>query len=444
MAMSVLGQNIANANNTTYKRQQVIMSGSYLSVGNNGTTPQGFLGSGVQISSIRRLQDSFVDSQLLGSNQDLGKSQTSKNALDQVVSLVGEPSDTGISSALDKFWNAWQDLSGSPDSSASRNALVSAAQTVTSSMNNLYTKINALRTAQDQTVRSDVDTVNGLASQLASVNQQIQQAVGAGATPNDLLDKRDDLLSQLSSLTNVQIHGDGGANDVISISGHVLVQGARAEKLTTGTDASGHATVLWAEDSSAANITGGEIGGALDISNNVLPGYLTQLDTVANGLMSGVNALHETGYGLDGSTGTAFFTGTGAGNITVNAAITANPSLIAAASAKSATGDGSLALSIAKLKSSALVGTSTVGEAYSTFVSKNATDDSNFADRVTVQTKIQQQLTTQQQSVSGVSVDEEMADMVKYQQSYNASARVLSTMNSMINTLMGQMGVTTS
>jgi flagellar hook-associated protein 1 FlgK len=223
-----------------------------------------------------------------------------------------------------------------------------------------------------------------------------------------------------------------------------LVQGARAEKLTTGTDASGHATVLWAEDSSAANITGGEIGGALDISNNVLPGYLTQLDTVANGLMSGVNALHETGYGLDGSTGTAFFTGTGAGNITVNAAITANPSLIAAASAKSATGDGSLALSIAKLKSSALVGTSTVGEAYSTFVSKNATDDSNFADRVTVQTKIQQQLTTQQQSVSGVSVDEEMADMVKYQQSYNASARVLSTMNSMINTLMGQMGVTTS
>lgn len=443
-AMNVLGQNIANASNPSYSRQRVVMSSRYLTSGSNGAETSGFMGSGVNITSIQRMQNGFVGSQILSSNQDLGKYQTGKDSLDQIVGLVGEPSDTGVSSALNKFWNAWQDLSGTPDSVSSRNALISASKTVTSSLNNLYSKISALRTQQDQTIRGDVDTVNGLATQLASVNQEIQQARAAGGSPNDLMDKRDEILSRLSGLANIQIHGDGGANDVVSIAGHVLVQGARAEKLATGSDSNGHATVLWAEDSSPVGVTGGEIAGALDMSNNVIPGYLTQLDAVAQALITGVNALHKTGYGLDGTKGTDFFTGTGAADIKVNDAIVANPDLIAAASATGARGDGSMAIAIAKVKTAALVGTATINEAYSTFVSKNASDASGFADRVTVQTKIQQQLMTQQQSVSGVSIDEEMADMVKYQQAYNASARVLTTMNSMINTLMGQMGVSTS
>lgn len=443
-AMNVLGQNIANAANPAYSRQRVVMSSRYLSVGTNGTEPPGFLGSGVDITSIQRMQNGFVGSQILASNQDLGNSQTGKETLDQIVGLVGEPSDTGISTSLNKFWNAWQDLSTGADSVSSRNALISASKSVTTSLNSLYTKISSLRTQQDQTIRADVDTVNSLATQLAAVNKEIQQAVGAGSAPNDLLDKRDSLLSQLSGLTNVQIHGDGGTNDVISIGGHVLVQGDRAEKLTTGTDVGGHATVLWSEDSSPANITNGEIGGALNLSNNIIPGYLTQLDAVAKGLMTSVNTLHKAGFALDGSPGLDFFTGTGAADIKVNDAISANPSLIAAASATGAPGDGSMALAIAKLKNTAVVGTATINEAYSSFVSKNATDASDFSNQVTVQTKIQQQLSAQQQSVSGVNIDEEMADMVKYQQAYNASARVLTTMNSMINTLMGQMGVTTS
>jgi flagellar hook-associated protein 1 FlgK len=359
--------------------------------------------------------------------------------VDQVVSIIGEPSDTGLSSQLDQFYNTWQQLGTNPEDTAVRNNLLQYGDSAAASLHRISGQIDQLRSDQGEILQDDVAQVNQLAKNLADLNHDIQSLRGAGQAPNDLLDQRDQILGQLSNLADIQVHGDGGSEDLITIGGHALVQGTQVSELATGTDADSQTTVVWKDDSSAAQINGGEIGGVLNIQNNVLPGYLDTLDQVAQGLISSVNALHKTGKGLDGTTGQDFFTGTGARDIQVNPTVMNDPRKIAA-SANGAVGDGTNAQAIAKTRSQPAINGATIKEAYTGLVTRNATDATNFGNNLDTQTALTQQLSIQQQSATGVSLDEEMTDMIRFQQGYNASARVLSTMDEMLDTLINRLG----
>ncbi len=400
----------------------------------------GRLGSGVQVLGIRRMQDNFVDTQLRSSSQSLGYWQAGRQALDQVVGIIGEPSDFGFGSDLDKFWNSWQDLSLNAENTAARNSVIESGTSVARTLNRLSSQIEAVRDFQDLSIRDKVTSINGLASQLANINDEIQRTLGAGDAPNDLMDQRDAVLVELSKMVDVQVYGTGGTSDVITIGGHALVQGNRASALTTGLDPDGHATVEWASDGSKADIRGGELGGQMMVQNKLIPEYLKALDGVAQALMTRVNELHATGTGLDGSTGQAFFEGTGARDIRLSDAISGNPQSIAA-SVSGAPGDASIALAIAKVKTEQLIGGGTIGEGYRGFVSRTASDALSADRNAQAQSQLHQQMTLQQQSISGVSLDEEMADMIRYQQAYNASARVLTAMDEMLGILVDRLGV---
>jgi len=153
-----------------------------------------------------------------------------------------------------------------------------------------------------------------------------------------------------------------------------------------------------------------------------------------------VNAVHSGGYGLDGTTGRSFFQGSGARDIRVDPALLADPRAVAA-SATGAVGDGGVALAIARIRDEAVLDGSTIGEAYRSFVSRTGADAATATQRFEAQDQVHAQLSLQQQSVSGVSLDEEMADMVRFQQAYNASARVLTSMDEMLSVLIERLGV---
>jgi flagellar hook-associated protein 1 FlgK len=437
--MEVTGHNIANANNPDFKRQEAVM-GARTPAPMTGEANVGPLGGGVDVTTIRRAQDSFIQNRLMDSQQNLGSWQAGKDALDQVDGILNEPGDKGLSHDLNQFWNAWQSVSVNPEDLTSRSSLAQAGSLVASSLNDLSSQISQIGSQQDQALQRNVDQVNSLAGQIASLNTQIQTVQATGNAPNDFLDQRDALLGKLSQLADIQVNGNGGAGDLISINGHMLVQGGQAETMKLGTNGSGQTAVLWSDDSSEAKITGGAIGGILTVQRDVLPGYKAALDEIAQGLISRINELHKSGYGLDKVSGRDFFTGTGANDIQVSAEIVGDPRKIAA-SADGSSGDGSVALALGKVKTEPILNGSPVGDAYDSLVAKIGADASHYSQQVENQTQVQRQLSLQQQSLTGVSLDEEMANMVRFQQAYAASARVLSATNEMIGTLIDRLGV---
>jgi flagellar hook-associated protein 1 FlgK len=436
-ALEVVGQNIANANTPNYTRQQAAL-------GSRSSLPSAYgnptvLGDGAEVVTVRRIQDTFINGQLRASESDLAFGQRGKNTLDQVTSVFGEPSDTGLNSELDQFWNAWQALSLQPDSAAARGIVLQAGQAVASDLNRFSEQLTDIRDQQAASVSTSVEIINGLAKELAALNSRIEAARGLNSAPNELLDRRDGILRELSQQAEIQVSGDGGASDTVAIGGQILVHGGLASEITVEKDASGRLTFHQSESGLEVKVRGGEIGAALSLSEEKIPSYLAALNDIAKGLSDRVNELHRSGKGLDGGTGRDFFAGSGAGDLRVNPALLDLPSLLAASSS-GAPGDGGLALALAGVRSEGRVDGATVNESYRSLVSKTATEAVGSDRLVQAQTKVLQQLTLQQQSVSGVNLDEEMTDMIRFQQAYNANARVLSAMNDMLGTLIDRLG----
>jgi flagellar hook-associated protein 1 len=294
--------------------------------------------------------------------------------------------------------------------------------------------------AQQQTnLEGGVETVNRLAGELASLNREIENAASKGSPPNDLLDRRDALLQDLSRYAEIRVSGNGGATDVVTLGGHVLVQGDMAETLTLHSDAAGTMSLRWAGKDAEYTPESGELGAAFDLTSKTLPDTLSALDRIATGLSDRLNAVHRTGTGLDGGTGRDFFVGTGARDLRLNPELTDRPDRLGA-SATGARGDGSIALALARVKSEPGPDGIPLNDAYRAAVTRSATEAAGYTRQTDVQTQVQRQLTLRRDSVSGVNLDEEMTDMIKFQQAYAASARVLSTMDEMLDTLINRMG----
>jgi flagellar hook-associated protein 1 FlgK len=233
----------------------------------------------------------------------------------------------------------------------------------------------------------------------------------------------------------------------ITIGGHTLVQDNTFVPLTVTDDPANnnYAAITWSDDGTAAQITDGKIQGLVDMRDSFIPAYRQSLNDLAMGVMNSVNTLQSTGYALNAAapSGVNFFTGTGAGDMQVNAAIVADSTRIAAAQNASAPGDGSNALAMAQLQAAKTMslGTMTFGDFYDSFVARVGLDSQNSTNTNNTQKALVDSLTTQRNSVSSVNLDEEMTNMIKYQDGYQAAARVITTMDSMLDTVINHMGV---
>jgi flagellar hook-associated protein 1 FlgK len=472
-ALNTTSHNISNANTEGFSRQRVELKADkaydYSGIGQ--------LGTGVKIEGVVRVVDDFVDYQIRNENSTLGKYTAKSDAMSQLESIFNEPSDTGVNSAMGEMFNAWQELSDNPESQSAKSVVVEKSETFADALKQLASQIDGLRSDTITDIEKNTFDINSTADKLKTLNSQIYNIVIKGESPNDLLDQRDLLLKQLSGLADCTSSFDKYGRVSVSLGGKDITaqdaayklstvsgmtdngDGAWAVKIAVGGDTSNIKTVSMTADSAeslkagspvyyeegasepvtAAPITSGAVGGNLEALSEI-EARLSDLDSFAKAMAEEVNSVHNP----DGS-GADFFTfsGTeGALNINVNPKITDDESLVATgASSAAPSGDGSRALAIANLRSREMANGATLKETYSGIVTKIGISTEHALNVVANQDAVMAQLTNRRESVSGVSIDEEVTNLIKYQKSYEANSKVISVLAEMLDTLINKTGV---
>jgi flagellar hook-associated protein 1 FlgK len=443
-ALDLTGHNITNANTPGYTRETANMQ-TTLPV---QVAPGIQLGTGVDVTSIQRIRDSFLDVQLRAQTMLQGSAQAKQDGLSQVESVLNEPSDTGLSALLGQYWAAWQNVANSPEDTATRQALVEAASGLATGLNTLSSQLSTFQSQTAQSAQLTVGEINSDAADLTSLNVSIFNAVAGGNAPNDLMDQRDQILDKLSQLGNVSTTDNGDGTIKVTFDGVTLVDGQTQRSIAEsgGTIANDAPT----PETATVGATNGKLGALIALRDTTLPSYRSQLDTVASTLITQTNALQAGGVdangvtqtggvGLDGSTGKPFFSGTNASDIAV--AVTAQQ--VAAASTAGLPGDNTNALRIAAMANDttlAPLGGASIDGAYSQLVTTIGSDSADAQRAVTNATVLVDSLTNRRESVSGVSLDEEMTNLIRYQQGYSAAARALTSLDDAIELLITRTG----
>lgn len=444
VGQDVTGHNIANAGTEGYSVQSVDQVATDMIASDDHTAvPVGeALGTGVAISRIQRARDQFLDTQVRGATGGLNYQSTLQGALDQVDAAFGEPSSTGLNSALSAFFNGFHDLSNNPEDLGVRATTIQKGDALAQIFQGVQQRLTSLGTTLTQHIASDVQNLNGYGAQIAGLNVTIRQESAAGHPVNGLLDQRDLLLDKVSGLANVSTTSNPDGTVNVAIGSQALVVGTDAYAVTRNS--------LTAQ----GDLKQGELAGLIEGQSEVGT-YQGKLDALAASLVKQVNDRHQAGAGLDGTTGLPFFTVTGgkeASTITVNPVLESHPERLAAAALPAPPaspippqGDAANAGLLAGLKdktdtnpSDALYNSTlqsfyqqTVSDAGGRAASAKSASDSAGATLT--------QLGQQRSSVTGVSTDSEMVNMLKYQRAYQASARVVQTMDDMVGTLINNL-----
>jgi len=493
VALNTTGHNIANANTPGYSRQVVDMAASrpLEALGMWRSTAAGQIGMGVDATAIRRVREKFLDDQFRNDFSKLGRWSVEQDTLEKIEAFFNEPSETGFTVVLERFWNAWADLAKDPSSADGRRVLRESAMALADAFNTISRQLTDLD--QDLTTNLEVKTgqINTLIQNIADLNRKIARLESLGDHANDLRDQRDLFADELSKLINVTVEetADGVYN--VRLGNRVLVEGFTSEGIDVN-----ELTSMFDQD-----LTGGEIYGMIRSKNVYIAGYLDSLNQLANTLangevtvtlpagtvlpegvtlkvngvettftganrvltsdlqvtVAGINGLHKLGYLMTDppTTGGDFFVGTTAADFKLNPDIQNNPSLIASSMRLTGIGNddtvirgnNTLALIMSELKNTKFtftdaMGTETSIAAYYRSLVGQLGVQTNEATRQTENMRvIVDQVDARRLSVSGVSLDEEMTNMIKFQHAYSAAARVMTTIDEMLNKIINGMGV---
>lgn len=446
-AIDVTGQNIANVNTPGYSRQRVVMEPS---------TPINFepgqMGTGVKAAEIQRIYDSFIGGQINGENSKLGQWEATESGLSRIELVFNESSGSGLEQAMSEFWAAWQDLANNPSGYPERTVLLSRSQTLARTFNTMSENLQQIQLDYDQSIVGTLDEINGLSRQIVDLNEKISQVEIAGQNSNDYRDQREQLLKQLSNLIDINTYeNDQGQITVLTGDGKPLVQSPHAYTLSTVTNTDGLQDVVWMDRGGTTvditdNIRGGKLKGWLEVRDGYAQDYLDRLDDLANTMISEINALHQAGYGMSIDTGTGapvtgqpFFAGTSALTIAVDPAIAGDVNRIAAAaSAATVPGDNSNAVAMANLQGQLTMNSAstTFDNYYSALASGVGNDVRNASANQEYEDAMVTHLENYRESISGVSLDEEMVNLVKFQHAYEAAAKLITAVDDMLNTVL--------
>ena len=438
-AIDVINTNIGNVETPGYSRQQAIIQARAPI-----NTANGVIGTGVGVTNVERIYNSFLTTQLNSAMQDMGKWTAQRESLSSVESVFSDSSDASLSSTMASFWNSWQNLVNNPSGATERSVLVNSAANLTKAFNNMSSQLSAIQKGIDKSVVDNVSLVNQIVQKIANLNQSIQQNQAAGQDTNTYKDELDTQVANLSNLININTYTN--ANGQISIQlagGKPLVEGLSTWALSTQTNAlTGLQDVTWSNGGAATvvngNITGGKLGGYLNVRDTLIAGYQTQLNTLAMSIMQNVNSQHLSGYNIYGNTGNYWFfswTSTSAANITVNPTILSDPGLVAAATTD-APGDGSNAAAIANLQNSSILSGGTFSDYYSSLTSKVGLDVQTTNSSYSSQSAAVQAYQNLRDSYSSVSIDEEQTKLILYQNAYTAAAKLMTVLDEMMKALL--------
>jgi flagellar hook-associated protein 1 FlgK len=434
--MDVTGQNIANVNTPGYMRRTI-------DIAEVGSPDVRSGGGGAEVVGVRALRDRMLDLRLRQELPQERRSAAMSDALSVVEASLGKPGES-LDAQMTSFFDAFAKLADNPTSAVARQEVLLQSNALTTGFHDMSTRLTGAQRDADQQVRSLVDQVNTIAGRIASLNASTAQAAANGNMPA-VQDEQLLLVRQLSELANVQvIENSNGTMDVSIGNGRPLVVADQTYKLAiTSPGPPGLAQVNAADGSNiTGELTGGRIAGYLHVRDVDVPNYQSQLDAIAYGLVQQVNALHATGFDQSGAAGGSFFTPLGssagaAGAIAVAAGVAADPTKIAAAGIAEA-GDNQMARSIASLRDATVLGggTATFNDAWGTLVYTVGRDVKAASDDQSSRAQIVRQVDTLRDQLSGVSLDEEAANLLKFQRAYEANAKFFKACDDAITTLM--------
>lgn len=538
--LDTAGHNIANVNTEGYSRQRVDAVASPADERTYGT-----VGRGVMVKTVERLRETFLDTVYRAEVSDLSASDVRASYYDSIQNLFDEPAEGGFGTNITDFFDALDDFANSVEDQSVRTAVITQAQTLSSSFNQLSEQLYALRTNANEEVINTVPDVNSLAEQIAALNVTIRNSEVGGVTANDLRDQRDQLLDQLSKDINIQFAEQENGQVDVSIGGESFITGGSYREIAAVRDTSIDSTrqdlvtVRFVDNGNAVDIQGGSLYGNLQARDVDLLKAADRVNTMASTIIEEINKIQSTGNGLDNLSGTisatnavtsasatlgtaglpfdvangsfdvvgydssgtattttisvtdsttldslaadlnavgnfsasvsngvlslgassgytysfandtsgaltalginGLFTGHDAATMGVNSAIEDNPNLLTSTYSTDTlnTGDNTAALALAGLRSEKVLenGTATISNYYETTIVRVGTDAKANQQMNDVQQAFVDDFESRRQQVSGVSVDEEVTNMMLFQRAYEASARVISVVNSMFDAL---------
>lgn len=440
--LTVTGQNIANANTAGYTRQRAELAaiGGGTQVGLNASPIIDRLGNGVTVDSVRRLADAFVDARQRDAHANASYATAQEAAFTQVESILGEPSDTGLSAQLSQFWSSWQAVANAPDSIPARQGLLSKAATVAGTLRQGREALDSAYVDTRTQLAALVTDVNTTAQGIAGLNDKIRIATASGDSPNELVDQRDQMVLKLSELVGARVTQNDDGTVSMSVNGVGIVSSSRAASLSvsggTAIDDPDALTLKWSNNADAG-FTSGTVGGVVDALRSTYRDAAAGFDSVAKTLADTVNGAHDDGQDLNGVQGIAFFKGDTAKTLEV--AFT-DPRLVAAAKVPLTPGptlDGSNADAVAQLA----LTKDGANAAWSAFVAATGVAAASAQTQSAVHASISQQADGARASTSGVSLDEEMANMLMYQRAYEGAGRMMTAVDEMLDTLINRTGM---
>lgn len=431
-AISVTTNNLANANTPGYDRQIVQFS-------ENDPIQEGNLsfGTGVTLEQAQTVRSNVLQIQLNQETQASGQLDSFVSGMSQVETLFNETAGTGLQTPLSAFFSSLQQLSTNPSDSSLRVGVISAAQNLATAFNQSSSALTTQQSDLNQSVEQSVGEVNNFTTQVAQLNNQISGLTESGEDPSALIEQRDVVLQNLSSVIGISIIGGDNNNITVTTgNGSPLVVGNQSFALQTQTNtATGMQDVFSQGQDITSQISAGELGGQIQVRDQQIPSILNQLDTLASSIENSVNTQSQAGYDLNGNPGTNLFTtppvGVAGAAATMGVAIS-NPSLVAASSDGTAGSNGN-ANALAAIANQAIVNGQTPSDYYSGTVFQIGNAVSNATAEQTAAQQVTQQLQNQIGALSGVSLNEEAANLTKFQQAYDASARVVTIISDLTN-----------
>jgi flagellar hook-associated protein 1 FlgK len=434
-ALDVTGHNVANVNTPGYTRQEVVLAslpppGALSRFGSPLLT-----GSGVVVAGLRQARDAFLDRQLRQSRQSQAEWRARADFWAQVEAVFPEPSDTGLGELLARFWNAWQEVSLNPESLAARTSLVQQAQVLADAIRQAAERLEQIRQHLDAVATGHVERINQIARELASVNTQIARLEVSGQKALDLRDHRERLLAELEELADVTYTETQAGELLVYLQGRELVgPGGRTTEITVEPGPGGVHRFNW-PDGEELQVRSGALAAVLKARDDEVAKLREGLDEFAASLIGQVNALHGGGYDLDGNPGGPFFDGSDARTIRVADALLQDPRKVAASGTAGEPGNGKVALDIARLR-----GSDDIDGAYRSLVTGAGVQAQEARRQVEYRQLLADQLQLRREATSGVSLDEEMTNMIRFQHAYDAAARMVRTVDEMLRTLLDMVG----
>ncbi len=448
--MGTTSHNISNANTEGYSRQRTNQVA-------DTAHPHGsksFIGTGVLVDRTERVNDQYLEKQIRNVGRELGHLEEKEVALKQAEDIFNEMGGDGLNRLVAKFFNDFRKLANDPDSEAVRVSVRESSQAMINDFKRLRSQVEELRYHLDARLEGQTRELNDSTEQLRDINNRIKILEAGGAPANDLLDQRDAIVRKLNSYLDISTHTDKDGAIQVDLKGvGPIVNGPNAEKFSverTKADADGKGensltlnTTASASGNVTHRITGGKIGAILEVRDQVLNGVLNRLDDLAYSITDSVNQVHSEGFTRKGVKGVLFFEPTGgkeraAGNLKLSAAIQDDVNNIATAAAANSPSDNRVAVAISQIQNMRLMndGQSTLDDFYNSIVGDVGVAASRSATAINQQKDVQSQLNKLREQVSGVSIDEETANLLQFQHAFDASAKVIQVADECLKTVL--------